>query len=59
MCREKIRKAKAQVELKLAIEIKEKKRLFYKYINSKRTKENLHPLLDAAENMTTADKEKG
>ena len=32
---------------------------FYKYFNSKRTaKENLHPLLDAAGNVTSEDKEK-
>jgi len=36
MCREKIRKAKAQLELSLATEVKENKKLFYKYINRKR-----------------------
>ena len=58
MCREKIRKAKAQLEINLAIGIKENKKHFYKHINNKRTaKENLHPLLDAAGNVTTEDKE--
>ena len=58
MCREKIRKAKAQLELNLAIGIKENKKHFYKHINNKRrAKENLHPLLDAAGNVTTEDKE--
>ena len=35
------------------------KKLFYKYINSKRkTTENLHSLLNEAGNVTTEDKEK-
>ena len=39
--------------------VKENKKSFYKYINGKRrTKENFHPLLDAAGNVTTEDKEK-
>ena len=59
MCREKIRKAKAQLELKLAAGVKGNKKLFYKYINSKRrTRENLHSLLDEAGNVTTEDEEK-
>ena len=36
MCREKIRKAKAQLELNLAAGVKRNKKPFYKYINSKR-----------------------
>ena len=56
---EKIRKAKAQLELNLAAGIKGNKKLFYKYINSKRrTRENLCSLLDEAGNVTTEDKEK-
>lgn len=44
ICREEFRKAKAQLELKLATAVKENKKSFYKYINSKRrTKENFHP----------------
>ena len=59
MCREKIRKAKAQLELNLAAGVKRSKKLFYKYINSKRrTRENLHSLLNEAGNVTTEDKEK-
>ena len=59
MCREKIRKAKAQLELKLAAGVKGNKKLFYKYISSKRrTKENLHSLLEESENVTTEDMEK-
>jgi len=59
MRREKIRKAKAQLEVNMAAGVKRNKKLFYKYINSKRrTKENLHSLLDEAGNVTTEDKEK-
>ena len=59
MCREKIRKAKAQLELNLAAGVKGNKKLSYKYINSKRrTRENLHSLLNEARNVTTEDKEK-
>ena len=51
MRREKIRKAKAQLELNLAAGVKGNKKLFYKYISSKRrTRENLHSLLDEAGN---------
>lgn len=54
MCKEKIIKAKTQLELNSALGENEnnnnnKKNLLKKYINSnKRTKENLHPLLDVA-----------
>ena len=59
MCREKIRKTKAQFELNLAAGVKRNKKLFYKYINSKRrTKENLRSLLDEAGNVTTEDTER-
>ena len=59
MCREKISKAKTQPKLSLDAGVKENKKLFYKYINRKRkTKENLHPVMDEAVNMTTEDKEK-
>jgi len=59
MCREKIRMAKTQLELNLAVGVKENKNLFYKYINNKRmAKENFHPFLDVAGNMSTEDKEK-
>ncbi|KAK4828141.1 hypothetical protein QYF61_023939 [Mycteria americana] len=46
LCREKIRKAKAELELNLATAVKDNKKYFFKYINSKRrAKENLQPLL--------------
>ena len=39
--------------------VKGNKKLFYKFINSKRrTRENLHSLLDEAGNVTTEDEEK-
>ncbi|PKU42802.1 rna-directed dna polymerase from mobile element jockey-like [Limosa lapponica baueri] len=56
--REKIRKAKAQLELNLAINIRDNKKCFYKYINKKRVGENLHPLLDVGGNIATKDEEK-
>ncbi|KAK4823476.1 hypothetical protein QYF61_002523 [Mycteria americana] len=57
--REKIRRAKAQLELNLATAIKDNKICFYKYIsNKRRAKENLHPLLDARGNIVTKDEEK-
>ena len=47
------------IELNLAAKVKGNKKLFYKYINSKRrTRENLHSLLDEAANVTAEDKEK-
>ena len=51
LCSEKIRKAKAQLELNLATKVKENNKYFYKYINSKRrARENLHLLLGAEGN---------
>ena len=59
VCREEVRKEKAQLELRLATAVKEKKKSFYKYTSGKRrSKENLHPVLDAAGNVTTEDKKK-
>ena len=59
LCREKIRKAKVQVELSLATKAKENSKCFYKHINSKRKAgENLHPLLDAEGNLVTKDRDK-
>uniref|UniRef100_A0A8B9C3Y3 Reverse transcriptase domain-containing protein n=1 Tax=Anser brachyrhynchus TaxID=132585 RepID=A0A8B9C3Y3_9AVES len=59
LCRDKIRKSKAHLELNLATAVKDNKKRFYKYINTKRrTKENLHPLLDAGGNLVTKDEEK-
>ena len=59
LCREKMRKAKAQLELSLATKAKVNSKCFYKHINSKRkARENLHPLLDAEGNLVTKDRDK-
>ena len=59
MCREKTRKAKAQLELSLATKVKGNNKYFCKYINSKRrARENLHLLLDAEGNLVTKDQDK-
>jgi len=51
MFRERIKKAKAQLELNLAAGIKRNKKFFYKHIISKRrNKENLHSLPDESQN---------
>jgi len=58
-CREEIRKAKAQLELRLATVVRDNKKCFYKHINNqKRAKESLHPLLDAGGNIANKDEEK-
>ncbi|KAK4827718.1 LOW QUALITY PROTEIN: hypothetical protein QYF61_021018 [Mycteria americana] len=59
LCREKIRRAKAELELNLATAVKDNKKNFFKYISSKRrAKENLQPLLDGGGNTVTKDEEK-
>lgn len=56
--RKKIREAKGQLELNLANSVKDNKKCFYKYINSKtRGKGNLHSLLDTGGNTVTKDEE--
>jgi len=58
-CREEIRKAKAQLELRLATVVRVNKKCFYKYVNNKKTaKESLHPSLDAGGNTATKHEEK-
>ncbi|KAK4822019.1 hypothetical protein QYF61_006867, partial [Mycteria americana] len=59
LCREKIRRAKAKLELNLAAVVKDNKKHFFKYISSKRRgKENLQPLVDGGGNTVTKDAEK-
>ncbi|KAK4816199.1 hypothetical protein QYF61_012664 [Mycteria americana] len=59
LCREKIRRAKAELELNLATAIKDNKQYFCKYISNKmRAKENLQPLVDGGGNTVTKDEEK-
>ncbi|KAK4810275.1 LOW QUALITY PROTEIN: hypothetical protein QYF61_015305 [Mycteria americana] len=56
--REKIRKAKAQLEIKLATVTRDNKKC-YKYLNNKKmAKENLPPFLDVGGNVATKDEEK-
>ncbi|KAK4831266.1 hypothetical protein QYF61_016736 [Mycteria americana] len=60
LCREKIRRAKAELELNLTTAIKDNKKYFFKYISSKRrAKENLQPLVHGGGNTVTMDEEKG
>ncbi|GAB0181668.1 hypothetical protein GRJ2_000632100 [Grus japonensis] len=57
--REKMRRAKVQLELNLATTVKYNEKCFYKYIsNKRRAKDNLHPLLDVRGNIVTKDEEK-
>ncbi|KAK4832424.1 hypothetical protein QYF61_023103 [Mycteria americana] len=57
--REKIRRAKAELERNLAAAVKDNKKYFFKYISSKRrAKENLQPLVDRGGNTVTKDEEK-
>ncbi|KAK4813827.1 hypothetical protein QYF61_001831 [Mycteria americana] len=59
LCREKSRRAKAELELSLAAAVKDNKKHFFKYISSKRrAKENLQPLVDGGGNTVTKDEEK-
>ncbi|KAK4828821.1 hypothetical protein QYF61_000878 [Mycteria americana] len=56
---EKMRRAKAELELNLAAAVKDNKKHFFKYISSKRrAKENLQPLVDRGGNTVTKDEEK-
>ncbi|KAK4818351.1 hypothetical protein QYF61_011448 [Mycteria americana] len=59
LCRKKMRRAKAQLQLNLSTAVKDNKKCFYTYIsNKRRAKENFHPLLDAGGNTAAKDKEK-
>ena len=54
-----MRKAKVQLDLKLAREVKDNKKGFFSYISSKwKTRENVRPLLNEAGVLVTADAEK-
>ncbi|KAJ7423618.1 rna-directed dna polymerase from mobile element jockey-like [Pitangus sulphuratus] len=58
-CRKKIRETEAQFELYLATSVRDNKKCFYQYINSKkRGKENLHSLLDMEGETVIKDEEK-
>jgi len=58
-CRDATKKAKAHLELKLARDVKNNKKGFFKYISSKRkTRDNVGPLLNEAGVLVTEDAEK-
>lgn len=57
LCREKIRRAKAHLELNLATAIKDNIKAFYKHISNRSAEENLHPFLDVGGNIVTKDEE--
>lgn len=60
LCRKKIRRTKYELEFNLAAAIKDNKTCFYQYISHKRrSKEDLHPLLDGGVNTVTKDEKKG
>ncbi|KAK4808042.1 hypothetical protein QYF61_017062 [Mycteria americana] len=59
LCREKIRRAKAELELSQATAIKDNKNHFFKYISSKRrAEENLQPPVDRGGDTVTKHEEK-
>ncbi|KAK4815922.1 LOW QUALITY PROTEIN: hypothetical protein QYF61_010179 [Mycteria americana] len=59
LCREKIRRARPELELNLATAVKDNKKYFFKYISNKRRgKENLQPLVDGGGNTVIKDEEK-
>ncbi|NWT63551.1 RTJK polymerase, partial [Erythrocercus mccallii] len=58
-CRDATRKAKASLEIKLAREIKDNKKSFYKYVGGKKKpKSSVGPLLDQVGTLVTEDREK-
>jgi len=58
LCRDGVRKAKAQLELTLAKEAKNNKKGFYRYVSRKKmVKESVPPLMSETGKLVTADKE--
>ena len=59
MCRDRIRKANAQVELNLARDVKDNKKGFYRYIGRRRwAKESVPPLMKGNGELASSDTEK-
>ncbi|GAB0204370.1 hypothetical protein GRJ2_002902600 [Grus japonensis] len=59
VCRDAVRKAKVQLELKLARDVKNYKKGFFRYINNKqKQKENIGPLLNRRGELVTNNAEK-
>uniref|UniRef100_K7F0W4 Reverse transcriptase domain-containing protein n=1 Tax=Pelodiscus sinensis TaxID=13735 RepID=K7F0W4_PELSI len=55
-CRGVIRKAKAQMELRLAKDVKDNKKGFYRHVNKKKViREGVQPLMDEGGNLVTDD----
>ncbi|CAM4670315.1 unnamed protein product [Caretta caretta] len=57
-CRSEIRKAKSHLELQLARDVKSNKKGFFRYVNKKKVKESVGPLLNEGSNLVTEDVEK-
>ncbi|CAM5102330.1 unnamed protein product [Eretmochelys imbricata] len=58
-CRSEIRKAKSDLELQLARDVKSNKKGFFRYVsNKKKVKESVGPLLNEGGNLVTEDAEK-
>ena len=58
-CRDSIRKAKAQIELNLVRDVKNKKKGLYRYRDQKRqAKESIPPLLNEKGELATTDTDK-
>ncbi|KFR03253.1 hypothetical protein N306_07323, partial [Opisthocomus hoazin] len=59
LCRDGVRKAKAQLELNLARDAKNNKKGFYRYVSQKKmVKESVPPLMSKTSKLVTADEEK-
>mgnify|MGYP001851525230 CR=1 FL=1 len=59
VCRDRIRKAKAQMELNLARDVKDNKKGFYRYIGRRRqAKESVPPLMKGSRKLASSDIEK-
>ena len=59
MCGDRIRKAKAQMELNLARDVKDNKKGFYRYIGRRRqAKDSVPPLIKGNEEQASSDIEK-
>ena len=59
LCRDGVRKAKAQLELNLARDVKKNKKGFYRYLNQKRkVQKDIPPLVSGSGKLVTTDKKK-
>ena len=55
MCKDRIRKAKAQMEMNLARDVKDNKKGFYRYIGRRRqAKESVLPLMKGNEELASS-----